>query len=252
MSPGKLFLANRGFIPANPFLSFRSTPRKLFLGDPFGAAPVKLFEHEGEAAGIGLAPVKLFSSSSGFVPGKLLLDSESEGRLERVEPASEGRREPEMEGRREEKGVEAAEDSADGAREVPREEVGVFLALEDLSDLGFFSKSLELWWCVSFFCLDGESGCWRGSTYNMVACVSGDSAWWLFVCIVTVFVDVVGITESERDLWSSVLMIGINESIQYSSNVNESIGIQLLVLFNDYSNQTIDGVNAGNASLYRR
>jgi hypothetical protein len=199
LSPGKLFLTTLGFIPANPFLSFLSTPRKLFLGDPFGAAPVKLFEQEGETTGMGLAPVKLFSSSSGFVPGKLLFDSESDARCERVEPESEGRWEPAREGRREgeaeggreEKGVETAEDSVEGEREVPREEVGVFLALEDLRDLGFFSKSLE----------------------NMVAGVSGDDAEWLvFVMVVDVMV---GITESVETLWSLVFWERKFSSVRY-------------------------------------
>lgn len=204
-----MFLKDLGFIPENPFLSFLSTPIKLFLGDPLGAAPVKLFALEGVAPGMGLAPVKLFPSSSGFMPGKLLFSSESEARFEwvepesegRWEPASEGRSEPEMEGRREvgseEKGVEAAEDSVEGEREVPREETGVFLPLEDLRDLGFFSKRRELVH-VSFMFLNGigvERWWVAGSTYNMVASVSGVCAEWLFVCMVTVFV--VGITESE-------------------------------------------------------
>lgn len=200
-----MFLKDPGFIAANPFLSFRSTPMKLFLADPLGAAPVKLFLGDP----VDAAPVKLFSSSSGFMPGKLLFDSESDARFERVEPesegrwepASEGRSEPETEGRREtgreEKGVEATEDSVEGLREVPREEVGVFLPLTDLRDLGFFSKRRELVHVSFMFLEDVGAVMWwvEGSTYNMVASVSGVCAEWLFVCMVTVFV--VGITESE-------------------------------------------------------
>lgn len=173
---------------------------------------------------MGLAPVKLFSSSSGFVPGKLLFDSESDARCERVEPESEGRWEPAREGRREgeaeggreEKGVETAEDSVEGEREVPREEVGVFLALEDLRDLGFFSKSLELV-CVSFLLSRIEMGNlglgWWEETYNMVAGVSGDDAEWLvFVMVVDVMV---GITESVETLWSLVFWERKFSSVRY-------------------------------------
>lgn len=70
------------------FDSVLSAPRKLFLGGPLPAVPVKLFRAEG-----GLMPVKLLRGGPWvLVPVKLLLSSEREARRERgaeVEPEEE-------------------------------------------------------------------------------------------------------------------------------------------------------------------